>query len=146
GGATGGPPFSRQRRHSHRPSDLCSSVHSTETVPALFEKAPYLTALVASSLNAMPSASAALGDSRIFLPSIVKRSARPPATPNGSSTCTTRSRNPAPCHFSRPSRSCERDSAAIRVSIDSRTTCGSDELRTAWATIDWTVASVFLTR
>ena len=48
------------------------------------DNAPYFTAFVASSLNAMPSAKADFGGKRMFSPLTAIRSARPPETPNGS--------------------------------------------------------------
>src|ERR1700675_4804277 len=67
GGANGGPSFSFQFRTSPCPAGAVSIVHPIRIDPAALDNAPYFTAFVASSLNAIPRAKAAFGGKRMFL-------------------------------------------------------------------------------
>ena len=146
GVVTGGPPFSCQRRISRLPSIVGLVIHSIRIDPPSFENAPYLTAFVASSWSAIQRARVAFGGRRTLSPVIAMHSVRSFTTPNGSNASLTRSSSPAPSQFSRVNKSCDRERAKRRDSIDSRTASGTAFFRKAYQTIDCTVESVFFTR
>jgi hypothetical protein len=66
GSSTGGPPLSCQQSFSRLVSPSFFNSHATLTCPLPFESAPYLTALVASSCNAIVSSSDLSASSHII--------------------------------------------------------------------------------
>lgn len=77
----------------------------------------------------MPRAKAAFGGKRMLSPVITMRCARPSATANGSKALLTTSRSPVLFQFSRANRSCERDSANRRDSMEFRIVLETDAVR-----------------
>ena len=113
------------------------------TRPVAFDSAPYLAAFVASSCTAMAIASADFGRSVMSGPltSISRLAAM-----KGDSAFSTILRRSAPSQFCWVSTSWAPAIESSRDSSASLTVTGTVVPFNVWAAMDWTVASVFLTR
>ena len=120
-----GPPTSAHVRTRRDPCGDGSTFQAICTLPPALERAPYFSALVASSLNTMQRSSAALGGKRTGGPLTMKRSQCEPTDLKGARVSWMISCRPAPFHFSRVSSSWERERAASHDLIICRRVCRS---------------------
>src|SRR6185312_10631067 len=111
---TDGPPLSCQSKSSVGCVVASRICHVSSSVPVSNDKAPYLVALVASSVNAIVKLRAALGGSGIEGPAILTLS--PKLVDTGARTSPAKKSNGASSQWRVVNRSCARASPTSRLS------------------------------